>query len=682
MGTTAINSYADYEQLVGGVETLFGASGQSIQEYANATGKRIDEITSEYAQLMDAQNTVLKNASNAYKTAGLSANEYIETVTSFAASLKQSCETELEAADAADQAVIDMADNANKMGTSMESIQNAYQGFAKQNYTMLDNLKLGYGGTKTEMERLLADATALTGIEYDINSLSDVYEAIHVVQTELGITGTTAKEASSTISGSLNAMKASWSNLVIGIADDSMDFDKLVNNFVESVGVAAENILPRVEVAIIGCGKLIEKLLPSIVDAVPGIINNVLPDLFNSGIKMIDSLIEGMRVNIDELINSAFQIAGTLVKAFADLFPRFLELGIQLLAQLALGIAKALPTLIPTMIDVLLSIVDVLLANIGLLVDAAIQLITGLANGLINALPVLIERLPEIIMAIVNALIENIPVLVQASSAIIDTLTNGILENLPNLIASIPEIISSVVMALINAAPELLKAGFELITTLARALITYIPQLIQKIPQILNSLVNSFFENAPKLLKAGLKLITTLGDSLITYLPRLLAKIPQIVNNLVNEFMDLLGGFTEVGANIIDGIWSGISSGWDWLVGKVKGLADSLFGAAKEALGIHSPSRKFRWLAEMCVAGWNDGAEKLMNPQEMTKNINASLSTAQMNMAGAKVFSAGAGFGDFNQTININQQISTPDELARAIRIESRYGLMRGVAVG
>lgn len=678
----AVNSYADYEQLVGGVETLFGAGGDSIEQYAEKVGKSVDDTRKEYEQLMRAQDEVLTNASAAYKTAGLSTNEYMETITSFAASLKQSCENELEAARAADQAVIDMADNANKMGTSMGDIQNAYQGFAKQNYTMLDNLKLGYGGTKGEMERLLTDAQALTGIKYDIDSLSDVYEAIHVIQTELGITGTTAKEASTTISGSLNAMKSAWSNLVTCVADDNQDFDKLVDNFVESVGVASQNILPRIEIAIIGIGKLIEKLIPAVIDEIPCFMENILPDLINSGINMVNSLVEGISQNLPQIMSSVMEIVILFADTFLNMLPQIIDLGLQVILQLAIGIAEALPTLIPTIVSVLLSIVDVLISNIGLLVDAAIQLMMGLANGLVNALPVLIERLPEIVMSIVNALIENIPVIVQAGGAIIDTLARGILENLPSLLEKVPEIVINVVSALINAAPELLRSALEMITVVGRGLITYLPQLIQKIPQILNSMVNSFFENAPKLLKAALKLITTIADALITYLPQLIAKVPQIINTLKNEFLNLLSGFADVGKNIIDGIWSGISAGWDWLTGKVKGLADSLFEAAKSTLGIHSPSRKFKWLAQMCVAGWDEGAEDLMDTRDMTRNINASFSTQKMNAAGAKALQGSSGFGDFNQTINVNQPVSTADELARAVRIESRYGLMRGIAIG
>lgn len=253
---SSIQSYSETEQLIGGVKTLFGTEAESVEEYAESVGKSVDEVKDKYDELMQSQETVLKNANNAYKTAGMSANEYMETVTGFSASLLQSLDGDtVKAADAANQAIIDMSDNANKMGTDIESIKNTYQGFAKQNYTMLDNLKLGYGGTKEEMERLLADATTLSGVEYDISNLNDVYDAIHVIQDELAITGTTAKEASTTIQGSVSSMKAAWTNLITGIADDNQDFDQLLTNFIDSIGTVAANLLPRISTALNGVNK-------------------------------------------------------------------------------------------------------------------------------------------------------------------------------------------------------------------------------------------------------------------------------------------------------------------------------------------------------------------------------------------------------------------------------------------
>lgn len=588
--------------------------------------------------LMQAQNDALQNASEAYKTAGLSQNEYMETVTSFAASLKQSTENEVEAAKAANQAVIDMSDNANKMGTSMESIQNAYQGFAKQNYTMLDNLKLGYGGTKTEMQRLLSDAEKLTGIKYDINNLSDVYSAIHVIQEELGITGTTAKEASTTISGSLNMAKAAWSNMLTGIADDSQDFDTLVDNLVDSVSTVAENILPRVETSISGVGKLAEKLLPVIINRLPKVINNVLPKLVQSGTNMVSAVITGLEENLPAIMDGVMEIADVLLNAFITMAPQLMQLGIQIIISLIMGISSGLPRLIPSVVSIVLQMANVLLQNIGTLALAALQLIQGLADGLIASLPVLIEQLPEIVMGIVSTLIEYAPQLLEAAGVLITTLAQGLAENLPIILEMIILLVSQMVLELIKNAPQLLSAALEFIMTLANALITYAPQL--------------------------------------------LAKVPELLRLLKNKFLELVSGFAEIGSAIVDGIWSGISAGWSWLVGKVKELAKSLFGAVKDELDINSPSKKFEWLAKMCVAGWDKGSEGLMSTDMLAKNVNANLSTLQMNIAGAKAGGSTAGFGVFNQTVNVNQPVSTPDELARAMRLEARYGLMKGVPVG
>lgn len=260
MMQSSIAGYADYEQLVGGVETLFKDSSGKMLEYAN----------------------------NAYKTAGMSANDYMTTVTSFSASLLQSMGGDTAAAtEVANMALTDMADNANKMGTSMDAIQNAYQGFAKQNYTMLDNLKLGYGGTQSEMKRLLKDAQKITGIKYDINNLNDVYEAIHVIQTEMGITGTTAAEASETISGSLGMAKAAWQNLLVGIADGNQDLGQLVSNFVDAGKTAAQNIIKVLPDLVAGVKGLVDGIMPEI----PGIVQELFPALLEGAVSLVSGLV-------------------------------------------------------------------------------------------------------------------------------------------------------------------------------------------------------------------------------------------------------------------------------------------------------------------------------------------------------------------------------------------------------
>lgn len=283
----AVSEGAKLEQSIGGIETLFGTGGKTLGQYAEAQGKSIAEAADEYWRLERAQTIVLNNADKAFKTAGLSANDYMEQATSFAASLVASLDGDtLAAASAADQAIIDMADNSNKMGTAMENIQSAYQGFAKQNYTMLDNLKLGYGGTKGEMERLLKDAQSISGIEYNIDNLADVYNAIHIIQTELGITGTTAKEAASTISGSAASMKAAWQN-VLGKAALGEDVKEPMQELVETARTyLADNLLPAI-------GNVVRSIPSAFRQVGPGI-REALPDMAAQGVQVIADFLQGI----------------------------------------------------------------------------------------------------------------------------------------------------------------------------------------------------------------------------------------------------------------------------------------------------------------------------------------------------------------------------------------------------
>lgn len=350
-GKKALDSYADYEQLVGGVETLFGNAGKTLTQYQAESGKSVADATKEYYNQYKAQETVLNNAANAYKTAGMSQNEYMETVTSFSAALIQSLGGDTRKAAAyADTAITDMSDNANKMGTDIGSIQAAYQGFAKQNYTMLDNLKLGYGGTKTEMERLITDAEKMDSsfkASRDTNgdlamSYADIVDAIHIVQDNMGITGTTAKEASSTISGSLSSASAAWSNLLTGLADDNADLEGLIDNFIESAMTAADNILPRIGTIMEGIGSLITTALPKILPVIVQLITDNLPMLIEAGIQILMALITGIITGIPQLIAALPQIFESIKSTFAANWPAMKEAGMQLLSMLINGIGEAL----------------------------------------------------------------------------------------------------------------------------------------------------------------------------------------------------------------------------------------------------------------------------------------------------------------------------------------------------
>lgn len=395
LGKQSIMGFAEQEQLIGGGDTLFKESSAQVQQYAN----------------------------DAYKTAGLSANQYMETVTSFSASLLQSLGGDTAAAaQKADQAITDMSDNANKMGTDMTSIQNAYQGFAKANYTMLDNLKLGYVGAKEEMQRLLADAEKISGIKYDISSYADIVDAIHVVQTEMGITGTTAKEAATTIQGSANAMKSAWSNLITGMSNENLDLDKLVQNVIDSVNTFADNLIPRLQIMlprfVQGLTQLISGMIPYVAPA----LELLLPPL----IEGVGGLVSGIVQALPAAVEAITAVIPMLVEQLTILLPQIISAGVEIIAALASGIGENLPALIPAVVDAIITITEGLIDHIDLLIIAAGQLIAGLAQGLIEAIPRLIGRLPEIIGAIVKGLLKGLAAIGEVGSQLVHGLFNGI----------------------------------------------------------------------------------------------------------------------------------------------------------------------------------------------------------------------------------------------------------------
>ncbi len=416
-----VKSYAQYEQNVGGVETLFKDSAQEV----------------------------INNAKNAYKTAGVSANEYMAGVTSFSASLLQSVAGDTQyAAEIADMAFQDMSDNANKFGTDMSSIQSAYQGFAKQNYTMLDNLKLGYGGTKTEMERLLADAEKIkkevdgVDIDFDINKLSDVYEAIHVIQTELGVTGTTAKEANETISGSAAAMKASWDNFLNG-SGSVEDLSKTITTFLNNVLKAIKKLAPDIIKGLISLFKEIGPTLASM-------ISELIPMVIEGAKELIQGLIDFINNDSEQFVTMAVDMLNNIVMFILDNLPLLLEATIKIIAQLATGIAQAAPDLIPAIVDCIILMVETLIDNLDLLVDAAIELILALAEGIMNALPKLIEKVPEIIIKLVQAIIRNAPKLLEGAAELIGKLVEGLVDG----ISKIAEVGWQLIEGLLNGIKE------------------------------------------------------------------------------------------------------------------------------------------------------------------------------------------------------------------------------------
>ena len=384
--TLAVNSYADYEQLVGGVETLYKDSADKVQKYAAI----------------------------AYKTAGLSANDYMETATSFAAALVSSLAGDTDAAaELANTAVSDMSDNVNKFGSDAESVKAAYNGFAKGQFQLLDNLKLGYGGTKQEMQRLLDDANKLNAAQgkytkYTIDNYADIVQAVHDIQTEMDITGTTAREASTTIQGSTSAAKAAWSNLVTGVADDNADFILLVNDFVDSVGTAAQNILPRIEIALDGAAKLIEHLVPPIMAKLPALIETVLPKLARSAVNIVQKLVSEIRANAGKLIDSAVQI----------------------ITVLGNGIYQMLPTVAQSALQIILTMVSKLNENLPQMLDTAGRMLIAFVQGISNHLPDIVKAAGSIIGTLLTYFVNHLPEIVSGALKMGGAIVDGIMQGI------------------------------------------------------------------------------------------------------------------------------------------------------------------------------------------------------------------------------------------------------------
>ena len=783
LGKSALDSVGQLEQNVGGVETLFG----------------------------DAADAVIASADRAYQTAGMSANDYMSTVTSFSASLLQSLggNTE-EAAKVADMAIIDMADNANKMGTSMDMIQNAYQGFAKQNYTMLDNLKLGYGGTKTEMERLLADAEKLTGVKYDINNLNDVYQAIHAVQEEMGITGTTAKEAASTLEGSMASAKAAWDNFMNG----SGDADQLADAF----ATAADNIVKNLAEIIPRFAETLPALGGAIIAQIPGLVAAIVPAVLSAGQSVLKQLQDAV---LD------FDFAGTADKVVqmitgfieGDGLGSLLDTLVTIFTGIVNGISSMLPSLLPALIELISYVVTSLLDQLPAILDCALELILGLAQGILAALPVLIEALPEVISSIVEFLISAVPQIIDAG-----------IELLMALVDALPQIIKATVTALIAAAPQIAKAGIKLLGALIEAIPVIVVELAKAVPDIVAAIidvlaelpgligevfaeivtdlvewgqqmlsnastamsnmlsqVNSIIQELPgkiwthlvnavnrviawgqqmvsnastaasnmlskvsgiiqelpgkiwthlvntvnKVVAWGQQMVSnasTAASNMLSKVSSTLQQLPgkvwdylsqaaqkvvtwgtqlaqkgaaaatQLFNSIVNGLSSLPSKMAEIGSNIVSGIWNGISSGWNWLTNKVSNLANSLLDAAKDALGINSPSKEFadevgRWI----MPGVGKGLDKSMpatlkdmraKAGELVSAMRAEMSASAGQLTvgashAAGLRMAGAGTTVYNdnrmeQSNTYNVPVATPSEVAKKQR-EALRNMVGGV---
>lgn len=435
----AISAGADYEQLTGGVETLFKGAADTVMQYS----------------------------AEAYKTAGVSANQYMEIATSSAAAMVSSLGGDVnKAAELTNQAVIDMADNSAKMGTDLASVQQAFAGFAKGNFTLLDNLKLGYGGTKTEMERLLADATALSGVEYDISSYSDIVQAIHVVQTEMGITGTTAKEAASTVSGSMQMMKSSWENLLTAVAS-GQNVGAAFENLTNSVFTFAQNIVP---------------MLGQVISALPEVLSGAIGTLLRS--MNIASL------HTDELVQMAVDLVTGLANALITGLPYLVESFFNLLSSLGTSLIEF--DWAGTATELVGGLRNDLDLMAGEIFGADAFVLEDIINGIMSGIPQLITTAGNIVTKLLEFLMQNLPKLLEAGVKLVGSLAQGLLQNMPAIITSITQLMAQLLATIVQNLPQMLQKGIELIGKLAAGLIQAIPQAVKAIVDLNDGMVRIF----------------------------------------------------------------------------------------------------------------------------------------------------------------------------------------------
>lgn len=602
---------AALEQSIGGVETLFKGSA----------------------------DRVIAAADNAYRTAGVSANSYMEQVTSFSATLLQGLGGDTEAAASyADKAIVQMADNANKMGTDMSAIQYAYQGFAKDNYTMLDNLKLGYGGTQAEMARLINDSGVLgDSIQVTAETVKDVpfssiIDAIGVIQDDLGITGTTAQEAATTLSGSFASMKAAASNV---LADLTLgrDIQPALNGLAQTVTTfLTGNLLPAVG---------------NILSALPG------------------ALVTFMKA-----------LGPQLAAGLATLLPQ---------AMAALG--QAGPQMMAAARTMLTSFQTAVTTQLPVLLQSGVQMVQQLVAGAVQGLPALLAQASSMVGQFSSTFLVACVQLLTAGMQIVSTLVNGVVQSLPSLLTTAGTLMTQFYTSVISALPQLLQAGVQMVLQVVQGVVSNLPQIVTTAFQVILQFAAGILQQLPQILQTGISLIGQLVAGLIQAIPQVIAAIPQIISGIVDTFLSY--DWLSIGSNIIQGIANGIASGVGVIIDAAKSAASAALNAAKEFLGIASPSKVMRdQVGKWIPLGIAEGISRNLAPlrsamQQATDMVAAKLPAPSLNLGAAArwqpVFAGhGGAVGGSPQTFIFNQPVQTPDEFARAVRVQQTYGLAGG----
>lgn len=661
----AVDSYAEYEQLKGGVETLF----------------------------KDSANALMKYADEAYKTAGMSANQYMEGVTSFSASMIASVGGDTaKAAELSNQAMIAISDNANKMGTDMEMIVQTYQSLARGNVGMLDNLKLGYGGTKAELERLIADAEEYKKsmgeiVDYDASNFADVTQAIQAIQEKLGIAGATAQEASTTIQGSAMAMKASWQNLLTGMADPTQDFDALLQNFISSIGTFAGNLLPVIKTATQGVlqmiqgllpqlGSMVSEMLPMVVEGASGIISGIVsavPMIVQAISGLLPDLLTALGGIIGEVANQLPAVMQTLVSALPSVIESIVSVLPTLIPQVVSGISQAvtllannassiIQPLIAALPDIIISIVDAIMTNLPLVIEGIISLVMAIVEAIPQIIDGLVQALPTVISLIISGLLKCLPQILAGLGMIVI----GIVKSLPSIFASLIEGVGNIFVGIWDGIKEVFASigewfgekfseAWEAIQNAWSSVVDWFSGIWDSICGVFKSVGNWFktkFDEAVTGIKNAWSSVVGWFSGIWNSITGVFAsvggwfrsKFNEAVSGIKNAWSSIKSFFTSkwneitgvfknakdkflsIGKNIVAGIKQGIKNAWNNLKNWFSGLFGDLIGIAKKILGIKSPSREFMWIAEMIVAGLTKGIDKyghlaIRGVKELSRNV-------------------------------------------------------------
>ena len=538
-----------------------------------------------------------------------------------------------------------------------------------------------YGGTATEMARLVNESGVLGDQIIDLTDkqnigaalaevgLAKIYEAIHVVQTEMGITGTTAKEASDTISGSLAMTRAAWSNLLVGLSDDTQNFDVLIQNFVESASIAVGNLLPRVETTIGGIGDLIESLFPVIVNRIPEILNDILPDLLQSGINMVATLLEGIQQNLPQILNSgaelltvfvggitsmlpdviatAIEIVLTLYDMIKEQLPTILESGYEMLCSLVEGIVSAIPEMLPKALDFIQQYIENIAKRAPDFLQKGYELLSKFVDGIIKALPILIKKVPTIISTFANIINDNFPTILKKGVELLLQLIKGIISTIPTLIENIPKIITAIVDVIM--AYNWLNLGKNIITGFKDGILKMVSNVKSAGKSIFDTVKNAIKDLPTTLKNIASDGIKGFANAIVNLKSTVVNAAKGIFNAVKDSVLNLPNTLKSIGKDIVTGLWNGITDKTSWLTAKIGDFANSVIKSAKKALGINSPSKEFAYLGDMCIAGFEEPMEDFNPYQNLQNSMEANVGTLKATFAKASP-QVGNGFAfDYGQ---------------------------------